>query len=110
MKNKINYSQEAFKDLNEIEQYIASDLDSPNAAINIVTHIMDTIDLLRNFAESGALLSSIIDIESNYRFLVSGNYLVFYRVNHKDIYIDRILNNKRNYMNILFNDLPISED
>lgn len=110
MKNKINYSQEAFKDLNEIEQYIANDLDSPTAAINIVTHIMDTIDLLSDFAESGALLSSIIDIESNYRFLVSGNYLVFYRINHKDIYIDRILYNKRNYMNILFNDLPISED
>ena len=52
---------------------------------------MDTVDELENFSEIGAPLSSVTDIESDYRFLTSGNYMVFYRVNEQDVYIDRVL-------------------
>lgn len=39
-------------------------------------------------------------------FFVSGNYITFYRVNIHEVYIDRILYGKRNYLRILFPDLP----
>ena len=53
----------------------------------------------------GTLLSSIADVSSEYRYLVSGNYMVFYRIQGSDVYIDRVLYGRSNYINILFNDL-----
>ena len=71
---------------------------------------MDTVDELENFSETGVLLSSVTDIESDYRFLTSGNDIVFYRVNEQDVYIDRVLYGRRDYLRILFPDLPQSDN
>lgn len=70
---------------------------------------MDIVDEMENFSEIGALLSSVTDIESDYRFLTSGNYMVFYRVNGQDVYIDRVLYSRRDYLRILFPD-PLQND
>lgn len=71
------------------------DLGTPDAAENVVNRIMDTIDKLVDFAEQGVLLSSVTDMETEYIFLFSGNYMIFYRPEETDIYIDRILYGKR---------------
>ena len=106
MKNNIHYSPEAQNDLDEIWEYITFELCNPQAAENTVNKIMDTVDELENFSEIGALLSSVADIESDYLFLTSGNYMVFYRVNGQDVYVDRVLYGRRDYLRILFPDLP----
>jgi addiction module RelE/StbE family toxin len=110
MKNSIHYSPEAQNDLDEIWEYITIELCNPQAAENTVNKIMDTIDELENFSEIGALLSSVTDIGSDYRFLTSGNYMVFYRVNGQDVYIDRVLLGRRDYLRILFPDLPPNDN
>ncbi len=102
MKNSIHYSPKAQNDLDEIWEYISFELCNPQAAENTVNKIMDTVDKLESFSETGALLSSVIDIESDYRFLTCGNYMVFYRVNEQDVYIDRVLYGRRDYLRILF--------
>lgn len=66
---------------------------------------MDTVDELENFSEIGIPLSSVTDVESDYRFRVSGNYMVFYRVILQDVYIDRVLYGRRDCLRILFPDL-----
>ena len=81
MKNSIHYSPEAQNDLDEIWEYITFELCNPQAAENTVNKIMDTVDELENFSEIGAPLSSVTDIESDYRFLTSGNYMVWIYVN-----------------------------
>jgi hypothetical protein len=62
----------------------------------------------------GAPLSSACNVVSDYRFLVSGKYLVFYRYasdfDSKDradgiIYIIRVLYGSRNYLPVLFADI-----
>lgn len=106
MKNSIHYSPEAQNDMDEIWEYIVFELCNPQAAENTVNKIMDAVDELENFTEIGALLSSVTDIESDYRFLTSGNYMVFYRVNGHDVYIDRVLYSRREYLRILFPVLP----
>ena len=103
-KNKIHYTVESQRDLDEIWDYIASDLQDVSAAERIVNRIMDDVDHLENHAEMGAPLSSIADIESDYRFLVTGSYLTFYRVRDNDIYVDRVLYGRRDYLRILFGD------
>ena len=106
MKNKIHYSPEAQNDLDEIWEYIFFELCHPQAADNTVNNIMDAVDKLEDFSETGALLSSMTDVESDYRFLVSDGYMAFYRVVGRDVYIDRVLYGRRDYLRILFPDLP----
>ena len=80
MKYRIRYSNQSRRDLDEIWDYIATELQNTPAAVRIVNAIMDSVDQLIDFAEMGAPLSSIANVESDYRFLVHGNYLTFYRV------------------------------
>lgn len=105
MKYEIQYSPEALNDLDEIWEYILLELGSPDAAENVVTNMMDAIDALETFPYQGAPLSSVAEIESDYRFILSGNYMAFYRVLEKSVQVDRILYQKRDYLRILFGDL-----
>ena len=108
-KNKIPYAAESRRDLDEIWDYIAYNLQNVSAAERIVNRIMNDVDHLENHAEMGALLSSIVNVESDYRFLVTGNYLTFYRVSGNDVYVDRILYARRDYLRVLFGDTQEEE-
>ena len=105
MKNKIHYSPESRRDLDDIWDYIVSELQNSSAAERVINRIIDAVDPLKNFAEMGTPLSSIADIGTDYRFLVSGNYMVFYRVQDNDVYIDRVLYGRSDYISVLFKDL-----
>lgn len=105
MKHKIYYSAESRRDLNEIWDYIASELQNASAAERVVTGILDAVQQLADFAELGAPLSSIADVEGGFRFLVVGNYLTFYRIEGREVYIDRILYGRRDYLRILFGNI-----
>ena len=105
MKNKIHYSPESRRDLDDIWDYIVLELQNRSAAERVIDHIMNAVDPLKNFAEMGSPLSSIADVGTDYRFLVSGNYMVFYRVQDSDVYIDRVLYGRSDYMSALFKDL-----
>ena len=91
--------------MDDIWDKIVSELQTRYAAERVIDRIMDVVDPLKKFAEMGTPLSSIADIGTDYRFLVSGNYMVFYRIQGSDVYIDRVLYGRSNYINILFNDL-----
>ena len=78
MKNKIHYSPKALRDLDEIWDYIVSELQNPSAAKNTVNSILDAVDQLADFAEIGAPLSSIAEVESDYRVLVTGSCLTYF--------------------------------
>ena len=101
MKVKIQYSPGSLQDLDDIWSYISLELCNPDAAENTVNNILDTIDLLADFPESGALLIHHVNIETNYRYITSGNYIGFYRFENNIIYVDRILYAKRDYTKLL---------
>lgn len=63
--------------MDDIWDYIVSDLQNRSAAERVIDRIMDAVDQLKNFAEMGTPLSSIADVGTDYRFLVSGSYMVF---------------------------------
>ena len=100
--NKLFFSPEAVNDLDQIWTYINNELQNPVAAQKIVSDILDTIEKLQDFSELGPPLSSITEFESDYRFLVCGIYIVFYRMMGIDVHIDRVLYGRRNYISILF--------
>ena len=106
---ELNYSTESRDDLAKIKEHISVELDNPIAATRTVAYITKRIHGLKQFPEMGALLSSIIDIETNYRFLVCKNYLVFYRVEGNKVYIIRVVYGGRDYISILFGDCEQNE-
>jgi plasmid stabilization system protein ParE len=102
---ELHYSDDAIGDLDEIYNYIRVELENPVAAENTIAKITKRVRGLELFAEMGALLSSVVDYITDYRFLVCGNYLAFYRIIDGDVYINRILHGKRDYVSALFGEL-----
>ena len=102
MKNSVLYTAAARRDLEEIRDYIAEELSNPDAAGHTVNAILNAAERLEQFALLGAPLASVTGVKSEYRFLVSGSYLVFYRIKGQNVFIDRILYGKRNYLKVLF--------
>lgn len=103
MQRTIEYSPRALKDLDGIWDYIEKELCNPSAAQNTVEGIMDKIDDLAMFPESGAKLEFDNGLESGYRFVVFKNYFAFYRLRPDNVvYVDRVVYAGRDYMRILF--------
>lgn len=102
MKVSVKFSPEALKDLDEIYDYIANVLKSPDAADNTVNKILDKTDLLSDNPEIGTQLFFENDLYSGYRYMVSDNYLAFYRITNESVFVDRVIYGKRDYMKILF--------
>ena len=103
--NRLFISPAAEKDLLEIKQYISEELDNPISAVKAISQITKRIRDLINFPEAGVPLSAKIGFETNYRFIVSGSYLAFYRFEGNSVYVDRVLYAKRDYLKILFENL-----
>lgn len=102
--NKLHLSPAAQEDLVEIQAYIREDLENPQAARATLSRITKTIRILQDHALAGAPLSAVTEIDSDYRYLVSGSYLIFYRAMGRDVFVDRVLYGRRDYLRILFGD------
>ena len=98
----IHISPAAADDFKDIRKYIETELENPAAAFNIISKITKAIHVLATFPDIGKPLSLITNIQTDYRYLVTGSYHVFYRYNQDDVYIVRILYSRRDYMRILF--------
>lgn len=109
MKNKIHYTLAARCDLDAIWDHIHLELQNLPAAKHTVDSILDAIDQLEQFSSLGTPLASIAQTDEDYRYLVSGNYMVFYRVDGSDVYIDRVLYGRSNYLRDLFFDERANE-
>ena len=100
--SEIKFSPESLKDLQEIKKYITDELCEPSAADRVVSEILSKIRMLETFSGIGSPLSAITHIPTDYRYLVCGHYMVFYRPACETVFIVRVLYGKRNYMEILF--------
>ncbi len=107
---KLKISPAAKDDLAEIKAYIAQELCNPQAALDLVFKIAKKIRGLSEHPAIGARLSSVVDVQTDYRFLVCANYLIFYRYEDEIVFVSRILYGRRDYTHILFGDLPMDEE
>lgn len=99
---KLRINPLAADDLVKIKNYITKELENPKAAINIINQIIDTYENLKKFPKLGKMLSNQINIDTDFRYIISGNYIIFYRVDKEYISIYRILYAGRDYLRILF--------
>lgn len=92
----------ALKDLDEIWDYITFKLESPVAVEHTVNGIMDSLDVLKDFSQTGAQLMFENGMDSGYRYVIYKNYMVFYHTQELEVYVDRVIYGKRDYMGVLF--------
>ena len=99
---KIRINPLAKKDLLDIKEYITAEFENPAAATKTIESIMTSVDNLKEFPLMGVGLSSRVNITTDYRYLISGKYIVFYKVEGEFISIFRILYSRKDYIRILF--------
>jgi plasmid stabilization system protein ParE len=104
----ISLSAEARRDLKQIQTYISEEQESPQTALNAIEKIVNRIENLIQFPDTGTLLAPKLGFETNYRYVKASGYLIFYRHENEQIFIDRIIHRKRDYISIL--DPSIKED
>ncbi len=100
--HKIKVNPIATEDLIEIRDYIERELENPRAAVNVVRKIIERYEQLKEFPMMGVDLSTKINVQTDFKYLVSGNYIIFYRADNEFVYIYRILYTGRDYLKILF--------
>ena len=116
MNNQISYAPKAREDLLEIKSFIDSFLSKKEFRIILtgagtsafageISDIVTTNDSLSIFPEMGQRLLINLGSKIEYRYLLCHNYLSFYRYLDRTIYIDRILNSRRDYLRILLEEV-----
>ena len=95
---KLRYTPEALNDLAELKQYVQEDLSSPMAAGRIIRSITASCSLLKDQPKLGMELSKLIDRETDYRYLITGNYIVFYKIEINTISVYRVINARTDYI------------
>ena len=99
---ELYYTPKARNDLLQIKESIIEKFDDENLAIEVLKKITKTARQLVVFPYLGQELSGIIGIYTEYRCLFCKKNYVFYRVEKERICVIRILNEKQDYMRILF--------
>lgn len=77
---KLKVSHEAIADIAEIKKY----------------------KLLKTSPYIGTSLNAVSAIESDYRYLVCGRYIIFYRILEDFAEVSRVIDGRRDYMRVLF--------
>lgn len=89
----------AEEDFTEIVSFIAAD--NVKAADNLASKIEKNLELLSENPKLGKTPSDD-DLKSiGYRYLIVENYLIFYTIEQRTIFIHRILHGARNYKALL---------
>lgn len=102
MEAKIRFNPIAAEDLQDIKAYLSEE--NSAAAVKTIRNILSNIEVLVDFPEMGSPLAPRIKQKSKYRYLVCGQYLVFYIYEEGIISVQRVLHAKRNYISLLLDD------
>lgn len=99
IENKLNFSDLALNDLEEIVLYISRD--SIENASKFQKKIVDSAKKLIALPKIGTLIPDNKLSSKDYRMLIIDNYILFYKIYFDEIRVLRILNGRRDYPNLL---------
>ncbi len=85
-------------DFTEIVSYIAAD--RPSAAEALATKIEKNLQLLSRNPHLGRVPKEDDLARLHYRYLVVDDYLIFYTIEGRTIYVHRILHGARDYLSL----------
>ena len=97
MKYKVQVTEKAFNDINEIADNIKQISQSEDIAKNFVNNIYDKIEILEDYPESGSNPKNRSLLAQGYKFLVYEQYLIFYKKVENTVFVDTVFNSKKDY-------------
>ncbi|MBD5497335.1 MAG: type II toxin-antitoxin system RelE/ParE family toxin [Lachnospiraceae bacterium] len=106
---KLIYTPKALDDLQGIKAYVAKQFGEGKAKA-CAKEITSTVKQLERFPEEGPRLEELIEYPTDYHYLVVKPNYVFYRVEGDSVKVIRILNEKQDFLQILFGISSISEE
>ena len=99
---ELYYTPRARNDLLQIKESIIEKFDDENLAKKILRKMTETVRQLITFPYLGQELSGITGIYTDYRCLFCEKNYVFYRIEADRVCVIRVLNERQDYMRILF--------
>ena len=95
---KVRYTPEALRDLQRISASIMEKFNNETVEKRVLKNITGAIRGLEVFPYKGVEVGVLTD----YRYIFNEKNYVFYRIEEEEISIIRILNEKQDYMRVLF--------
>lgn len=99
---ELYYTPKARNDLLQIKESIIEKFDDEDLAKKILRKMTETVRQLITFPYLGQELSGITGIYADYRCLFCEKNYVFYRIEADRVCVIRVLNERQDYMRILF--------
>lgn len=105
---KLIYAPKALDDLQRIKMYVSTQFGGNRAKV-CMQEITTTIRQLEMFPEEGPCLEDLIEYPTDYHYLVVKPNYIFYRIEDEIVRIIRVLNEKQDFLQILFGISSVSE-
>ena len=99
---KLRLSPTALEDLERIKGYISKELSNPVSAENVVRRIIRDYKRLEDNPFLGPSLSTKVPFETDFRYLVSGRYIIVYKATVQVVSIYNIFYGGQDYIKTLF--------
>lgn len=106
---KLQYSQNVRRKLKALRERLTKEFGS-EAAGKALKRITDAARGLEDFAEKGVSVSSMYDIDCEYRYLYAGHNYLFYRIEKDKIIIVEMFDDREDFMYKLFGISSISQE
>jgi toxin ParE1/3/4 len=97
----VNILPSAWENLKSIEDYYAIQFDA-DTAIKVVNSILDAIERLEVFPDSGSLTPDPWLNEQGYRMVICKKHVAIYRVIGEEIYIYHIADTQTEYHKLFY--------
>lgn len=101
MKHRVEILPSAWEDLKKIEDYYILQFDV-NTALKVSDHILDNIERLEQFHDSGSATPDDWLNEQGYRMVICKKHIVIYRVIHEIVYVYHIADTQTDYTKIFY--------
>lgn len=105
----IQYSPAAKRDLGRLKTYLNSEF-GKEVTKRVLTDMTKSIRQLEEQPLKGQPLGNLIDVPTDYRYLVTEKNYVFYRTEAETVKVIRVLNERQDFMRILFGIAEVEED
>jgi plasmid stabilization system protein ParE len=100
-KYKLKVFPMARLDMEQIFEYISTDLCNPTAAIELIADFEKAFDAVCSFPESFPYTNNEYIKDKSLRKLIVNNYIAFYKVKNSEIQVIRVLYGMRNFEKLL---------
>lgn len=101
MKCRVEILPSAWEDLKKNEDYYIVQF-SIEVALKVSDHILDTLERLETFSNSGSMIPDVWLNDQGYKIVVCNKHVAIYRIIGNTVYIYHIANTQTEYTKLFY--------